>query len=143
MARQLLEAVKPMGTRIPAAHVTLRRAYEPADAEDRKRILVDRLWPRAVSRKKAALDKWMKEIAPSTELRKWFGHNPARWPEFCRRYSNELHKNAELLGALRSLARKGPVTLVYSAHDEVHNDAIVLRDVILGRPIPHAPDANT
>ena len=89
--------------------------------------------PAANVRLKRALDQWMKEIAPSTELRKWFGHDPARWAEFCRRYSIELHQNGELLSQLRSLAQKGPVTLVYSAHDEVHNDAVVLRDVLLGR----------
>ena len=97
------------------------------------RVLVDRLWPRGVSKEDAALDQWMKEIAPSTELRKWFGHDPARWEEFRNRYGAELHQNAELLGQLRSLARQGPLTLIYSANDEVHNDAIVLRDVILGR----------
>ena len=122
-----------MTAKIPAANVRLKRAYEPVDAEDGTRVLVDRLWPRGVSKVDAALDQWMKEIAPSTELRKWFAHEPARWEEFCRRYSAELHQNAELLSQLRSLAREGPVTLVYSAHDEVHNDAIVLRDVILGR----------
>jgi len=131
-----------MSTNIPAANVRLKRAYEPTEATDGTRILVDRLWPRGVSKKDAALDQWMKEVAPSTGLRKWFGHDPHRWTEFCRRYSNELHKNAELLGQLRSLARKSTVTLVYSAHDEVHNDAIVLRDVILGRPMPHASDAD-
>lgn len=127
-----------MTARIPAANVRLKRAYEPVDAEDGTRVLVDRLWARGVSKVDAALDQWMKEIAPSTELRKWFGHDPARWEEFCRRYSAELHQNTELLSQLRSLARQGPVTLVYSAHDEVHNDAIVLRDVILGQQIPHA-----
>ena len=126
-----------MSTNIPAANVRLKRAYEPKDAEDGARILVDRLWPRGVSKVDAALDQWMKEIAPSTELREWFGHDPDRWEEFCRRYSAELHQNTELLSQLRSLARQGPVTLVYLAHDEVHNDAIVLRDVILGRQIPH------
>ena len=75
----------------------------------------------------------MKELAPSTELRKWFGHDPARWEEFRRRYTKELSRNAELVSQLRSLARQGPVTLVYSAHDEVHNDAIVLRQLLLGR----------
>ena len=75
----------------------------------------------------------MKDIAPSTELRKWFGHDPARWDEFRRRYTEELHENAELLPQLRSLARQSPVTLIYSAHDEVHNDAIVLRDLLLER----------
>ena len=81
-----------------------------------------------------------KEIAPSTELRKWFGHDPDRWVEFCRRNSTELHQNAELLRKLRLLAREGLVTLIYSAHDEVHNDAILLRDIIFGRQIPHASD---
>ena len=122
-----------MSTAISAANVKLKRAYEPPAAEDGVRVLVDRLWPRGVSKEHAALDLWMKEIAPSTELRKWFGHDPERWEEFCRRYVEELHGNAELVSQLRSLARKGPITLVYSAHDEVHNDAIVLRDVLLDR----------
>jgi uncharacterized protein YeaO (DUF488 family) len=75
----------------------------------------------------------MKDIAPSTKLRKWFGHDPARWEEFCRRYGAEVHKNSALLDQLRSFARHGPITLVYSARDEAHNDALVLRDLILGR----------
>lgn len=129
-----------MSTSIPAANIRLKRAYEPADAKDGTRVLVDRLWPRGVSKVDAALDQWMKEIAPSTDLRKWFGHDPDRWEEFCRRYSAELHHNTEPLSQLRSLARQGPVTLVYSAHDEVHNDAIVLRNVILGRQMPHASE---
>jgi len=129
-----------MSTSILAANVRLTRAYEPADTAGGKRILVDRLWPRGVSKADAALDQWMKEIAPSTKLRKWFGHDPNRWEEFCQRYSAELHQNAELLNQLRSLARQGPVTLVYSAHDEVHNDAVVLRNIILGRQTPHALD---
>ena len=120
-----------MSTKVQAARVKLKRAYEPAVADDGTRILVDRLWPRGVSKEHAALDQWMKDIAPSTELRKWFGHDPARWEEFGRRYTEELHGNVELLNQLRSLARQGPVTLVYSAHDEVHNDAIVLRNLLL------------
>jgi uncharacterized protein YeaO (DUF488 family) len=127
-----------MTTRVPARNVRLKRAYEPSEATDGTRVLVDRLWPRGVSKAQADLDRWMKELAPTTELRKWFGHDADRWPEFCRRYSNELHQNATLLSQLRSLGRKSPMTLVYSAHDEVHNDAIVLRDVILGRPMPHS-----
>lgn len=122
-----------MSTSLPAGNVRLKRAYEPPVAEDGTRILVDRLWPRGVSKAHAALAHWMKDLAPSTELRKWFGHDPARWDEFCRRYTEELHRNTELLSQLRSLARQGPVTLVYSAHDEVHNDAIVLRDLLLRR----------
>ena len=131
-----------MSTGIPAANVRLKRAYEPKDAEDGTRILVDRLWPRGVSKADAALDQWMKEIAPSTELRKWFAHDPNRWEEFCSRYSAELHLKIEQLNQLRSFARQGSVTLVYSARDEVHNDAIVLRDVILGRQIPRASQAD-
>ena len=122
-----------MSTRIPAYHVKLKRAYERPEAEDGFRVLVDRLWPRGVSKEDAALDQWMKEIAPSTDLRKWFDHDPGRWEEFCRRYADELHENAELVAQLRKLAHHGPITLVYSAHDEAHNDAIVLRDVLLGR----------
>ena len=122
-----------MTTRIPAVNVRLKRAYESPDAGDGTRILIDRLWPRGVSKADAALDQWMKDIAPSTELRKWFGHDAARWEEFRRRYAEELQQNAELLSELRSLARQGPLTLVYSAHDEVHNDAIVLKDQLLER----------
>ena len=122
-----------MSARIQAANVKLKRAYELPAADDGTRVLVDRLWPRGVSKEHAALDQWMKDISPSTELRKWFGHDPARWEEFCRRYTEELHQNAERLSQLRSLTREGPVTLVYSAHDEVQNDAIVLRDLLLGR----------
>lgn len=124
-----------MTTRIPASNVKLKRAYEPVNSKDGARVLVDRLWPRGVSKEDAALDQWMKEIAPSTELRKWFGHDPARWKEFRSRYGKELHQNAELLSDLRLLARQGPLTLVYSAHDESHNDAVVLRDVLLGRKV--------
>ena len=122
-----------MTARIPAANIRLKRAYESVDSDDGARVLVDRLWPRGVSKENAALDQRMKEIAPSTELRKWFGHDPARWEEFRGRYGKELHQNGELLSQLRSLARQGPLTLVYSAHDEIHNDAIVLRNVLLGR----------
>lgn len=122
-----------MGERIPAANIRLKRAYEPVEAADGTRVLVDRLWPRGVSKADAALDEWMKEIAPSTALRTWFGHDPARWEEFGRRYAAELQQNEDLLRQLRSLARNGPVTLVYSAQDEVHNDAVVLRNVLLGR----------
>ncbi len=122
-----------MGARIKAANIRLKRAYEKPSPADGTRILVDRLWPRGISREKAALDGWMKEIAPSTELRKWFAHDPKRWEEFRRRYSEELRAHPERLEELRSFARKGTLTLVYAAHDEAHNDAVVLRDVLLGR----------
>jgi uncharacterized protein YeaO (DUF488 family) len=118
---------------VPAANVKLKRAYESPAAEDGTRILVDRLWPRGLTKEKAALDQWMKDIAPSTELRKWFGHDPARWREFRRRYAGELRHKPDLLDHLRSLARLGPITLVYSAHDEKHNDAVLLRELLLRR----------
>ena len=117
--------------KIPATHVRLKRAYEAAEAADGTRILVDRLWPRGVSKQEAALDDWMKDIAPSTELRQWFGHEPSRWAEFQRRYKAELRGHAAELERLRGIAAKGALTLVYGARDEVHNDAVVLHDVLL------------
>jgi uncharacterized protein YeaO (DUF488 family) len=122
-----------MAARIPAANVKLKRAYDPPSRDDGMRILVDRLWPRGISKEKAALDRWMKDIAPSNDLRKWFAHDPERWREFRRRYAQELRQRPDLLAELRSLARAGTVTLVYAAHDEAHNDAVVLRDLLLGR----------
>lgn len=116
----------------PASRLRLKRAYEPAADDDGMRILVDRLWPRGVSKAKAALGDWMKDVAPSAELREWFGHDPARWPEFRRRYRNELKQHAAELDRIRALARKGTVTLVYGARDEAHNDAVVLKEVLLG-----------
>jgi len=111
--------------------VRIKRAYESPSSSDGHRILVDRLWPRGVKKSDAAISQWMKEIAPSTELRKWFGHDPKRWEEFRRRYEAELHGKPDLLGELRSLAQKSPLTLVYSAHDEEHNQAVVLRETLL------------
>ena len=122
-----------MSANIAAAKVKLKRAYEPASATDGARILVDRLWPRGVRKADAAIDQWIKEIAPSTALRKWFGHDPARWQEFRRRYALEVRDHPEELSRLRAQARHGPVTLVFSARDEVHNDAVALRNFILGR----------
>jgi uncharacterized protein YeaO (DUF488 family) len=122
-----------MSTKIAADNVKLKRAYEPPAAGDGTRILIDRLWPRGVTKAAAAIDQWAKAIAPSTDLRRWFGHDPARWREFHRRYAAELRKRSDLLRGLRDLARRGPVTLVYAARDEVHNDAVVLRDILLGR----------
>ena len=122
----------PMSTKIPDDNVRLKRAYEPPAADDGIRILVDRLWPRAISKQALALDEWMKDIAPSTELRRWFGHDPGRWHEFCRRYAAEVHrKHQGLLEELRARARKGRITLVFSARDEMHNDAVALRNLIL------------
>jgi uncharacterized protein YeaO (DUF488 family) len=122
-----------MGNRIRAASIKLKRAYEPPAPADGRRILIDRLWPRGVSKAKVAIADWMKEIAPSTALRQWFGHDPARWQEFRRRYAEEIRGQAEQVRELRRLAAEGPLTLVYSAHDEAHNDAVVLRAILLGR----------
>lgn len=114
-------------------NIKLKRAYERPEAGDGTRILIDRLWPRGVRKVDAAIDRWMKDIAPSSALRKWFGHDPARWHEFRRRYAAEVRQHPEMLEQLRAMARRGSVTLVFSAHDETHNDAIVLRDLLLGR----------
>lgn len=116
---------------IKQSDIHLKRAYEPPSCADGVRILVDRLWPRGMSKERAAIDRWMKDIAPSTELRRWFAHDPKRWNEFCRRYRTELSHHGQILGELRAMARKGPLTLIYAARDEAHNEAIVLRDVLL------------
>jgi uncharacterized protein YeaO (DUF488 family) len=117
--------------------VRLKRAYEPAGVEDGYRVLIDRLWPRGVSREKAKLDAWERELAPGTELRRWFGHDPARFEEFRRRYVEELQNERPRLAALRRRAREGTLTLVYAAHDEENNDAVVLAEV-LRRGLPAA-----
>jgi uncharacterized protein YeaO (DUF488 family) len=122
-----------MSAKIAAGNVKLKRAYEPHDPQDGTRVLIDRLWPRGVSKADAAVDLWLKDIAPSTELRKWFGHDPALWEEFQERYTEEVRGHPQALDQLRDLARQGPVTLVYAAHDELHNDAVVLRGLVLGR----------
>lgn len=129
----------PVNERITAGNVKLKRAYERPGSEDGTRILIDRLWPRGVKKADAAIDQWAKDIAPSTALRKWFGHDPARWQEFRRRYAVEVNAQPEQLDRLRTLARQGPITLVYSAHDEVHNDAVALRDFLLGRQSERKP----
>lgn len=109
--------------------IRLKRAYEDASDADGRRVLVERLWPRGVTRDEAHLDAWMKNVAPSTELRKWYGHVVERWPEFQRRYREELQspERQPLLEDLADRARKGDVTLVYGARDTEHNGAVVLR----------------
>ena len=109
--------------------VTLKRAYDAPARTDGKRILIDRLWPRGVSKARAGIDLWLKDVAPSTGLRKWFAHDPEKWPEFRRRYRAELKGNPAL-AELKALARKGSITLVYSAKDERHNDAVVLKAIL-------------
>jgi len=122
-----------MSKRIAAANVKLKRAYEPPAASDGTRILIDRVWPRGVDKANAAIDQWDKSIAPSTMLRNWFGHDPARWQEFRRRYTNEIRGHREQLDELRARAQSGRITLVFAAHDKIHNHAIVLRDILLDR----------
>ena len=119
------------------ADVRLKRAYEPAEPSDGYRVLIDRLWPRGVSREHANLDEWERELAPSTALRRWFSHDPARFEEFRRRYIEELRPQRRRISELRRLARAGTLTLVYSARDTEHNDAIVLAEVLRrGLPQP-------
>ena len=111
--------------------VRIKRIYETPSRRDGRRVLIDRLWPRGVKKADAKIDQWMKEVAPSDQLRKWFGHDPERWQEFRRRYTAELATKSELLDELRKLAGTGPLTLAYSARDEAHNQAVVLRDTLL------------
>lgn len=120
-------------TTIPARNIRLKRAYAQPSSGDGTRILIDRLWPRGLKKADAKIDDWAKNIAPSAALRKWFGHDPARWQEFRRRYAVELRERSEELKRLRALARNGPITLVYAAHDELHNDAVALKQFLLGR----------
>ncbi len=123
--------------------VRLKRVYEPAAESDGYRVLVDRLWPRGVSKGDANLDEWDKELAPSATLREWFGHDPTRFPEFRRRYLDELQHQRSRLAAVRRHAHAGTLTLVYAARDEHHNHAVVLGDV-LRRGLPkNGPDSES
>ena len=110
--------------------IRIRRIYEPPSGDDGRRILVDRIWPRGLSRKAADLDLWLKDIAPSTQLRKWFAHDPSRFAAFRDRYRKELEENQQAVAELTALARQGDVTLLYAAHDEHINQAVVLADYL-------------
>lgn len=110
-------------------NVALKRAYEAPAELDGRRVLVDRLWPRGVSKVEARIDLWLKEVAPSTALRRWFGHDPEKWSEFKKRYRAELKGNPAW-DELRALAREGHLTLVYAAKDRAHNDAVVLKELL-------------
>jgi len=109
---------------------TIKRVYDPPNADDGRRVLVDRVWPRGLRKEKLADALWLKEIAPSTALRKWFGHRPERWEEFRRRYGAELDAMPETVARLHRLMGEGPVTLLYSARDTEHNQAVALRDYL-------------
>jgi uncharacterized protein YeaO (DUF488 family) len=111
--------------------ISIKRAYETPSQKDGFRILVDRLWPRGLTKAKADIDLWLKDVAPSTELRKWFKHDPDKWKEFQSRYRNELKKNAQALSVLKEQAAKKRVTLIYGAKDEQHNEAIVLQELLM------------
>ena len=110
--------------------IKIKRVYEQPEDSDGYRILVDRLWPRGMTKEKAHVDLWLKEIAPSTELRKWFGHDPEKWKRFQRRYETELLHNGHLIEMLTQKARVGTITLLYGARDEKHNEARVLKQLL-------------
>lgn len=113
--------------------VALKRVYEQAETQDGTRVLVDRLWPRGLTKERAHIDIWLKEVAPGNELRRWFGHDPDKFADFQRRYETELASESgkEALSKLRALLKHGPVTLVFAAHDTEHNNAVVLRDLLM------------
>lgn len=113
--------------------IHLKRAYAAATPGDGRRLLVDALWPRGVSKDALQAEAWLKAVAPSTALRKWFGHDPARWEGFRKRYLAELDANPDAVAELRAHLGHGPVTLLYGARDQEHNNAVVLRDYLLGK----------
>ena len=113
--------------------IQVKRAYEPPRKDDGERFLVDRLWPRGVKKENLQVEAWLKDVAPSNELRRWFQHDPAKWDEFRRRYFRELEKHPEAWEPLLARARRGRVTLVYSAHDTEHNDAVALKEFLDSR----------
>ena len=110
--------------------VKLKRVYDEPSEDDGTRILVDRLWPRGLTKEKAHIGLWLKEVAPSNELRKWFAHDPEKWPEFQARYHAELNQNPTQVALLKQAVAKGPATLVYGAKDEEHNEAVVLQKLL-------------
>ncbi|NGZ97327.1 MAG: DUF488 domain-containing protein [Nitrospira sp. WS110] len=113
--------------------ILVKRVYEPVAKSDGFRVLVDRLWPRGISKEAAKLDIWLPDLGPSTALRRWFNHDPARWEEFCRRYQAELKEKSALLTTIKEQAKIRPVTLLYSARDEQYNQAIVLQNFLIKR----------
>lgn len=117
----------------------LKRAYDPASPDDGSRFLVERLWPRGLSKVKLKLDAWLKEVGPTTELRRWFDHDPEKWFRFRTRYFRELDARPEAWRPILSAARRGTVTLVYSSHDEKHNNAVALQEYLNARTRGHVP----
>jgi uncharacterized protein YeaO (DUF488 family) len=110
--------------------IRIKRVYEEPEGKDGTRILVDRLWPRGLTKEKAKVNFWLKDVAPSTELRKWFAHDAAKWAEFQTRYREELKRNKEQLSLLKQEAAKGTITLVYGARDQLHNEAVILQKLL-------------
>ena len=128
----MTEAILQYGDR--KMKMKIKRVYEKPGNEDGMRILVDRLWPRGLTKEIAAVDLWMKNIAPSTELRKWFDHDPNKWNEFMKRYRQELKENKEQILFLKEQSKRGTITLLYGAKDEEHNEAIVLKNYLTDKP---------
>jgi uncharacterized protein YeaO (DUF488 family) len=120
--------------------IRLKRIYEPAAKSDGFRVLVDRLWPRGLSKSDAKLDLWLPDLGPSTTLRKWFNHDPERWAEFLRRYQAELKQKTTFIATIKKQAKTRPVTLLYSAKDEQHNQAVALQSFLLRRTYSRASD---
>lgn len=110
--------------------IQLKRVYDKPSRKDGLRVLVDRLWPRGLTKERAAVDLWLKDVAPSTELRKWFGHDPARWRQFETRYRKELREKKDALMLLKQKSKEHTVTLLYGARDEEHNEALVLKKIL-------------
>ncbi|HHT9111771.1 MAG: DUF488 domain-containing protein [Planctomycetes bacterium] len=110
--------------------ITLKRVYEKPSKGDGFRILVERLWPRGITKERASVDLWLKDVAPGTELRKWFGHDPAKWEQFCKRYRVELEQNKDAVNLLKQKSKEGTITLVYAARDEKHNSAVALKEIL-------------
>ncbi len=110
--------------------IKLKRVYEKPSKGDGIRILVERLWPRGFTKERASVDLWLKDVAPNTELRKWFGHDPAKWEQFCKRYRVELEQNKDAVNLLKQKSKEGVITLVYAARDEKHNSAVALKEIL-------------
>ena len=122
-----------LAVKTPTAPIHVKRVYDPPGVSDGTRILIDRLWPRGLRRKDASFSCWLKEISPTPQLRAWFGHDPKRYEEFARRYRAELARNEAEVARLEDLLKQGPVTLLYAAHDQAHNHALVLVDYLRKR----------
>jgi uncharacterized protein YeaO (DUF488 family) len=120
----------------------LKRAYDPVSRDDGTRLLVERLWPRGLSKEKLRVDAWLKDVGPTTELRKWFSHDPEKWPQFRERYFRELDSRPETWQPILSAARRRRVTLVYSSHDEEHNNAVALKEYLQARARKRPPSRN-